>query len=60
MPGPPTTPRPALARVHSLRRGAAEALELGFDAVLLNSAVSQARDPVAMAGAFAKLQGLKR
>ncbi|WP_428510495.1 thiazole synthase [Roseateles sp.] len=31
---------------------AAQALELGFDAVLLNSAVSQARDPVAMAGAF--------
>jgi len=32
---------------------AAQALELGFDAVLLNSAVAQARDPVAMAGAFA-------
>lgn len=32
---------------------AAQALELGFDAVLLNSAVSQARDPVAMASAFA-------
>ncbi len=31
---------------------AAEALELGFDAVLLNSAVAQARDPVRMAGAF--------
>lgn len=31
---------------------AAQALELGFDAVLLNSAVSQARDPVAMAAAF--------
>lgn len=31
---------------------AAQALELGFDAVLLNSAVAQARDPVAMAGAF--------
>ncbi len=31
---------------------AAQALELGFDAVLLNSAVSQARDPVAMARAF--------
>ena len=27
-------------------------MELGFDAVLLNSAVSQARDPVAMARAF--------
>ncbi|UXH77856.1 thiazole synthase [Roseateles amylovorans] len=31
---------------------AARAMELGFDAVLLNSAVAQARDPVAMAGAF--------
>jgi len=31
---------------------AAQALELGFDAVLLNSAVAQARDPVAMAGSF--------
>ncbi len=31
---------------------AAQALELGFDAVLLNSAVAQARDPVAMAEAF--------
>ena len=31
---------------------AAEALELGFDAVLLNSAVAQARDPVRMAAAF--------
>jgi thiazole synthase len=31
---------------------AAEALELGYDAVLLNSAVAQARDPVAMARAF--------
>lgn len=31
---------------------AAQALELGFDAVLLNSAVAQARDPVKMAGAF--------
>jgi len=31
---------------------AAQALELGYDAVLLNSAVAQARDPVAMAGAF--------
>lgn len=31
---------------------AAAAMELGFDAVLLNSAVSQSRDPVAMAGAF--------
>ncbi|HEX5207470.1 MAG TPA: thiazole synthase [Steroidobacteraceae bacterium] len=32
---------------------AAQALELGFDAVLINTAVSQARDPVGMAGAFA-------
>jgi thiazole synthase len=31
---------------------AAQALEMGFDAVLLNSAVAQARDPVAMAAAF--------
>jgi thiazole synthase len=31
---------------------AAQALELGFDAVLLNSAVAHARDPVTMAGAF--------
>lgn len=31
---------------------AAEALEMGIDAVLLNSAVSQASDPVRMAGAF--------
>jgi thiazole synthase len=32
---------------------AAAALELGFDAVLINTAVAQARDPVAMARAFA-------
>ena len=32
---------------------AAHAMELGFDAVLLCSAVSRARDPVEMAGAFA-------
>ena len=31
---------------------AAQALELGFDAVLLNSAVAPAREPVAMAHAF--------
>lgn len=31
---------------------AAEAMELGFDAVLLNTAVAKAGDPVAMAGAF--------
>jgi len=33
---------------------AAQAMELGFDGVLLNSAVAQARDPVAMARAFAR------
>jgi thiazole synthase len=33
-------------------RDAVNAMELGFDAVLLNSAVAQARDPVAMAHAF--------
>ena len=32
---------------------AAHALELGFDAVLINTAVAQARDPVQMAAAFA-------
>jgi thiazole synthase len=32
---------------------AALAMELGFDAVLLNTAVAKARDPVAMASAFA-------
>jgi thiazole synthase len=32
---------------------AAQALELGFDAVLINTAVAQANDPAAMAGAFA-------
>lgn len=31
---------------------AAQAMELGFDAVLLNTAVAQARDPVQMAAAF--------
>jgi thiazole synthase len=31
---------------------AAQAMELGFDAVLLNTAVAQAQDPVVMAGAF--------
>ncbi len=31
---------------------AAQAMELGFDAVLLNSAVAQSHDPVKMAGAF--------
>ncbi len=33
---------------------AMQAMELGFDAVLINTAVAQARDPVAMAAAFAK------
>jgi len=33
---------------------AAHALELGFDAVLINTAVAQARDPVQMAAAFAQ------
>jgi len=33
-------------------RDAVHAMELGFDAVLLNSAVAQSRDPVAMARAF--------
>jgi len=33
---------------------AARALELGFDAVLINTAVAQARDPVKMAAAFAQ------
>jgi len=32
---------------------AAEAMELGFDAVMLNTAVASAADPVRMAGAFA-------
>lgn len=33
---------------------AAAVMELGYDAVLLNTAVAKANDPVAMAGAFAK------
>ena len=33
---------------------AATVMELGFDAILLNTAVAKAGDPVAMAGAFAK------
>lgn len=33
---------------------AAEAMEMGFDAVLLNTAVAKAADPVLMAAAFAK------
>jgi thiazole synthase len=31
---------------------AAQAMEMGFDAILLNTAVAKARDPVAMARAF--------
>jgi thiazole synthase len=31
---------------------AAHALELGYDAVLLNTAIAKAADPIAMAGAF--------
>jgi thiazole synthase len=34
---------------------AAAVMELGFDAVLLNTAVAKAGDPVVMAGAFAKV-----
>jgi thiazole synthase len=33
---------------------AAQAMELGYDAVLLNTAVAKAGDPAAMAEAFAK------
>ncbi len=33
---------------------AAAVMELGYDAVLLNTAVAKAGDPVAMAGAFAR------
>ena len=33
---------------------AAQVMEMGYDAVLLNTAVAKANDPVAMAGAFAK------
>jgi len=32
---------------------AAEAMEMGFDGILLNTAVAKAQDPVRMAGAFA-------
>lgn len=32
---------------------AAQAMEMGFDAILLNTAVAKAQDPVGMAGAFA-------
>lgn len=61
------TNRPGLARLRAafpdvpmvidaglgLPSHAADAIEMGFDAVLLNSAVAQAGDPVAMAHAFA-------
>ncbi|RZM07176.1 MAG: thiazole synthase, partial [Pedobacter sp.] len=33
-------------------RDAVQAMEMGYDAVLVNSAVALAHDPVAMAGAF--------
>jgi thiazole synthase len=33
---------------------ALQAMELGYDAILLNTAVAKARDPAAMAGAFAR------
>jgi thiazole synthase len=33
---------------------AAAAMEMGYDAILLNTAVAKAGDPVRMAGAFAK------
>ncbi|AGA64096.1 Thiazole biosynthesis protein ThiG [Liberibacter crescens BT-1] len=33
---------------------AMEALEIGFDAILLNTAVAKAKDPIAMANAFSK------
>lgn len=33
---------------------ACEAMEMGYDAILLNTAISKADDPVAMAGAFAQ------
>ena len=33
---------------------AARVMEMGYDAILVNSAVARAGDPVAMAGAFAK------
>ena len=39
---------PASAR----RRTPPQALELGYDAVLLNTAIAKAADPVAMANAF--------
>jgi len=44
---PPPLPPRARAPSH-----AAHALELGYDAVLLNTAIAKAADPVAMANAF--------
>jgi len=48
----PTTPLIVDAGV-GLPSHAAQAMEMGFDAVLLNTAVAKAGDPVAMARAFA-------
>ena len=39
---------------NALRGAAAAAMELGFDAILLNTAVARAGDPVAMARAMAQ------
>lgn len=39
---------------------AAQAMEMGFDAVLLNTAVAKAGDPVAMAPAFGQAVSAKR
>lgn len=39
---------------------AAAAMELGYDAVLLNTAIAKAADPVAMAGAFSKAMAAGR
>src|SRR5256886_16736258 len=39
---------------------AARALELGFDAVLINTAIAQAGDPAQMAAAFAQAVGAGR
>ena len=45
---------PTLNPVDSVGGPSPYRLELGFDAVLLNTAVAKAGDPVAMAAAFAK------
>jgi len=37
---------------------AAEAMEIGYDAVLLNTAVAKAADPVRMAAAFAPVRDM--